>query len=274
MTNKTLRATLWPGILLVACYAPIMAGLVRQWASDENMSHGFFVLPVAAFVVWRRRGELRAIPPVTNWWGFAIVAWGTVQMLLGTLAAQVFIARTAFLVSLVGAVLFLGGPRALRILAFPLLLLLFLFPIPAMLYARLTLPLQIFASASAETALNWIGIPVLRDGNILQLPHERLSVVEACSGIRSLLSLGFLSLVYSYFFDRRVATRWVLLGATLPVAILANAARVTLMGILSEYRSDLAHGAFHLFEGWMLFVTALGLLIVIHQLMRRCDALA
>ena len=91
--------------------------------------------------------------------------------------------------------------------------------------------MQIFASASAETVLNWIGIPVLRDGNILELPHERLSVVEACSGIRSLLSLAFLSLVYAYFFDQRVAMRWVLLAATIPIAIAANAARVTLMGL-------------------------------------------
>ena len=128
-----------------------------------------------------------------------------------------------------------------------------------MVYARVTLPLQIFASASAETVLNWIGIPVLRDGNILELPHERLSVVEACSGIRSLLSLAFLSLVYAYFFDRRVAMRWVLLGATIPIAIAANAARITLMGLVGRWTW---RDAFHLFEGWVLFVVALGLLVV------------
>jgi exosortase len=219
-----------------------------------------------AYMVWQRRALLRAIAPEPNWWGFAIAACGAALMLLGTLAAQVFIARLAFLVSLIGGVLFLGGARTLRILAFPLLLLLFLFPIPAIVYARVTLPLQIFASATAETILNWIGIPVLRDGNILELPHQRLSVVEACSGIRSLLSLSFLALIYAYFFDRRVAMRWVLLAATIPIAIAANAARVTLMGVLSEYSSGLAHGAFHLFEGWVLFVAALVLLVMVHQL--------
>jgi exosortase len=254
--------------LLLACYAPLLAGLARQWAADEDMSHGFFVLPVVAYLVWRRRAELLAIAPVPNWWGLAIAACGAAQMLLGTLAAQVFIARTAFLVSLIGAVLFLGGTRTLRILAFPLLLLLFLFPIPATVYARVTLPLQIFASATAETILNWIGIPVLRDGNILELPHERLSVVEACSGIRSLLSLSFLALIYAYFFDQKVWMRWALLAATIPIAIAANAARVTLTGVLSEYSAGLAHGAFHLLEGWVLFVVALGLLIAVHQLCR------
>ena len=257
--------TLITALLLIACYGPLLAGLARQWATDSDMSHGFLVLPVVAFVVWRRRAELAAIEPRTNWWGLAIAAWGAVQMLLGTLAAQVFLARTAFLVSVVGAVLFLGGTRALKTLAFPLLLLLFLFPIPATIYAQVTLPLQIFASAAAETVLNSIGIPVLRDGNILELPHERLSVVEACSGIRSLLSLSFLSLIYAYFFDKRVGMRWVLLAATIPIAIAANAARVTLTGILGEYRAALAHGAFHLFEGWVLFVVALVLMVTVHQ---------
>ena len=257
--------TLITALLLIACYGPLLAGLARQWATDSDMSHGFLVLPVVAFVVWRRRAELAAIQPQTNWWGLAIAGWGAVQMLLGTLAAQVFIARTAFLVSVIGAVLFLGGTRALKTLAFPLLLLLFLFPIPATIYAQVTLPLQMFASATAEAVLNSIGIPVLRDGNILELPHERLSVVEACSGIRSLLSLSFLSLIYAYFFDKRVGVRWVLLAATIPIAIAANAARVTLTGILGKYRAGLAHGAFHLFEGWVLFAVALVLMVTVHQ---------
>jgi len=260
-------------VLLLACYAPLLVDLARQWSTDPDMSHGFLVLPVAAFVAWRRRAEiaaaLRESDRVPNWWGLAIAVWGAVQMLLGTLAAQVFVARTAFLVSVTGAVLFLGGRRALKTLAFPLLLLLFLFPIPAIVYARITLPLQIFASAAAETVLNGVGIPVLREGNILELPHERLSVVEACSGIRSLLSLGFLALVYSYFFDQRVRMRWVLLAATVPIAIAANAARVTLMGILGEYHAGMAYGGFHLLESWVLFLVALSLLIAVH----RCLAL-
>ena len=260
---------LMTGALLIACYGQLLAGLMRQWVTDPDMSHGFFVLPVAGYAVWRRREELRTAAPDTNWWGFAIAGWGAVQMLLGTLAAQAFVVRTALLVSLAGAILFLGGARMLRILAFPWLLLSFLFPIPAIVHARITLPLQIAASATAESALNWIGIPVLRDGNILELPHQRISVVEACSGIRSLLSLAFLSLVYAYFFDHRVAMRWVLLAATIPIAIAANAARVTLTGLLGEYRTDIAAGAFHLFEGWVLFVVAFSLLIGAHRMLRR-----
>lgn len=256
-----LGALAWSGVLLIVCYAPVLAGLVRQWVADPDMSHGFFVLPVAAYIAWRRRRELAAILLAPNWWGFGITVWGAVQMLVGTLAAQVFIVRTAFLVSLVGAVLFVGGTRMLRILAFPLLLLLFLFPIPAILYARVTLPLQIFASSAAEAILNCIGVPVLRNGNILELPHQQLSVVEACSGIRSLMSLGFLSLVYGYFFERRVTMRWLIAASTAPIAIAANAARIAAMGLLG--------GELHLLQGWALFTVALGLMIALHQALRR-----
>jgi len=262
-------AIAWFSVLLMACYAPLLWGLVRQWAIGEDMSHGFFVPLVAAYIAWRKREELAAIRAVPNYWGLALVGWGGAQMLLGTLAAQVFVAETAFLASLTGAVLFLGGTRALKILAFPLFLLVFMFPIPAIVYARATLPLQLFASSVAETILNALGVPVLRDGNVLELASQRLSVVEACSGIRSLVSLAFLALVYAYFFDRRTWMRWLLLAATVPIAIAANSARVTLMGLIGEYRTDLAQGFMHLAEGWVLFVTALALVVLFHRAVNR-----
>jgi exosortase len=259
----------WFGVLLAACYAPLLYGLVHQWATDDDMGHGFLVPLVAGYIVWRRRSEIAAVEPVRNGWGLALVIGGALEMALGTLSAQVFITRTAFLVSLIGVILFLAGTRTLRILAFPLFLLVFLFPLPAILYAKVTLPLQILASSLAETILNFIGIPALRDGNVLELPHQRLSVVEACSGIRSLLSLSFLSLIYAYFFDRRVWMRWLLTAATIPIAIAANAARVTLTGLLGEFRADLARGFFHSLEGWVLFLAALALLAGFHQLVKR-----
>ena len=150
--------------------------------------------------------------------------------------------------------------------SFPRFLLCFMIPLPAIIYTRITFPLQLFASRMAATALEWLGIPVLRSGNVLELASQKLDVAEACSGIRSLLSLSFLSLIYGYFFDRKVWMRWVLLVATIPIAIAANCARVTITGILSEYRTDLAQGFFHEMEGWVLFLVALVLLIAFHRL--------
>ena len=153
-----------------------------------------------------------------------------------------------------------------RALSFPLFLAIFLFPVPAMLYAQITLPLQIFASGVAEAVLNFMGVPVLRDGNILELAHQRISVVEACSGMRSLLSLSFLALIYAYFFDSRIWMRGLMAAITIPVAIAANAARVTLTGLAGHFRPDLAQGLFHLLEGWVLFLTALALIVAFHRL--------
>jgi exosortase len=262
-------AMIWFAVLLFACYAPVLYALAHQWATDDDMGHGFFVPLVAGYIAWQRRSEIAAVKPVPNYWGLVIVLLGAIQMMLGTLGAQIFIARTAFLVSLAGAVLFLGGTRIFKILAFPLFLLCFMFPLPAIIYAQITLPLQLFASRVAEAILSLVGIPVLRDGNVLELASQKLSVVEACSGIRSLISLSFLSLVYAYFFDSKVWMRWVLLAATIPIAIAANAIRVTLTGVISEYRADLAHGFFHTMEGWVLFLVALVLLAVVHQLINR-----
>ncbi len=261
------KYTLWFGGLLIVCYAPILLRLVRNWASDEDMGHGFFVPLVAGYIVWQRRSMLATLKPEPNYWGLVLILWGAVQMMLGTLGAELFLARTSFLITLVGAIWFLLGTEILKALAFPLSLLLFMIPIPAIVYARITLPLQMFASRVAESILGVVGIPVLRDGNVLELASQKLSVAEACSGIRSLLSLSFLSLIYAYFFDAKVWMRWALLAATIPIAIAANSARVSITGILSEVRTDLAQGFFHILEGWVLFLIALVLLVTFHKVL-------
>lgn len=255
----------WFAALLLVCYIPVLKELIRIWSTDGDMGHGFFVPLVAGYIIWQRRGELAAVRAEPNYWGLVAILAGALLMVVGTLGAQIFVARVAFLLSLAGVVYFLGGKPVMRLVAFPLFLLVFMIPIPAMIYARITLPLQLFASTVAEHILALIGIPVLRDGNVLELASQRLSVVEACSGIRSLLSLTFLSLVYGYFFDSKSWMRWLLLAATIPVAIAANAARVTLTGLISEYRVDLAQGVFHELEGFVLFVIAVLLLIAFHQ---------
>jgi exosortase len=259
------KQLLWFGGLLAICYAPVLYRLVQQWISDEDMGHGFFVPIISGYIIWQRRAELSTLKLESSPWGLLLILWGACQLMLGTLGAELFLARTSFLVSLLGVILYLGGTKLVRALAFPLILLLFMIPIPAIVYSRITLPLQLFASSVAETLLGWMNIPVLRDGNVLELASQKLSVVEACSGIRSLLSLSFLSLIYGYFFDSKVWMRWALLAGTIPIAIAANAARVTLTGVLSEIRKEFAQGFFHTAEGWVLFLVALALLLLLHQ---------
>ena len=259
----------WFFILLVACYFTVLEQLVRKWYNDEDMGHGFFVPVIAAYIAWQNRDKLFESGLRTNNWGLALIVLAGLQLYVSTLAAELFTQRTAFIEAIIGVVLFLGGMPAVRILSFPIILLFFMVPIPSVIYNQITFPLQIFASQVAEFCLNMMGYAVLRDGNVLELASQKLSVVEACSGIRSLLSLTFLSLVYAYFFDNRVWMRYFLFAATIPIAIVANSGRVTLTGILSEIRPDLAHGFFHSASGWVIFMIALFILVMVHQIISR-----
>lgn len=255
----------WFAILLIAAYAPILTLLVNNWIIDEDMGHGFFVPVVAAYIAWQKRDELFTGPYRPNRWGLVLIAWGAAQCYAATLGAELFLARTAFIISLAGVILYLGGTRTAKALWFPIFLLLFMVPIPAIIYNQITFPLQLFATRVAETALSLLGFPVLREGNVLELASQKLSVVEACSGIRSLLSLSFLALIYAQFFDHRGWMRWVLLIATVPIAVVANSSRVTLTGILSEFKPELAHGFFHSASGWVIFMVAVILLVAFHR---------
>ena len=256
----------WFGLLLTITYFPILKHLVEQWLSDDDFTHGLLVPPVAAFIIWQKRAELSEIRWTPAWWGLGLMVWGGLQAYIGLLGAELFLQRTAFLISLVGLLLVLGGTRLVKEISFPLILLIFMIPIPTVVYNRITFPLQLFASQVAEIALGWINIPVLREGNVLELASQKLSVAEACSGIRSLMSLSFLALVYAYFFDSKVWMRWALFIGVLPIAILANAGRVTITGILSEYNTELAKGFFHELEGFIIFAIAFGMLFLLHFL--------
>ncbi len=262
-------AIAWFGALIVLCYAPVLMKLVNQWSTDEDMGHGFFVPLVAGYVIWQRRDHVLSQPIAPNYFGLLLIAWGALQLLVATLGAELFLARTSLLITLVGSILVVAGTQVLRALTFPLFLLLFMIPLPAIVYNQITFPLQLLASRVAETVLSTIGIPVLREGNVLELASQKLSVVEACSGIRSLLSLSFLSLVYAYFFDSKPWMRGALLVATVPIAIVANATRVTLTGLISEYKPELAQGFYHTAEGWVIFMVALVILVLVHQLIDR-----
>jgi exosortase len=261
------NAIAWFTVLIIASNYMILKRLVEQWWNDGDMNHGFLVPIAAGYIAWQGREKLLALEYKPAWWGVAVMVWGAAQGYLGMISAELFLQRTSVLILLLGLLLVLGGTALVRALLFPLLLLPFMIPIPEIIYNRITFPLQLFASSVAETVLGLINIPVLREGNILVLASQSLSVAEACSGIRSLLSLTFLSLIYAYLFDKRVWMRWVLLFATVPIAILANAGRVTITGILSEEVStDLAHGFFHSLEGYVIFVIAGAMMVGLHAL--------
>lgn len=264
--RERLAAALIVTAALLFVYLPVLSSLVRQWSSDENYSHGFFVVPLAAYFVWERRSRLRALPIRPAAAGLAIVGASLLVLTAGRLAAELFLTRVSLLGVLAGGVVFLLGWRHLRLLTLPIAFLLLMIPLPAVVFNQIAMPLQLLASRAGEAALGLANVPVLREGNILVLPHTTLEVAEACSGIRSLISLLTLGIVLGYFAEPRGWARVVLAAATIPIAIIANAARVAGTGIAAAWIGEAAaEGFFHTFSGWLVFVVAFLLLMALQR---------
>jgi exosortase len=255
-------------VVLGALYYPVIKSLVQDWIKMPDFSHGFLVPVVALYFVWQRRESLDRLPAAPRDWGVAVIIGGIMLLLLGRLATEYFTMRFSLLVVLAGMILFLLGREHFRLLFFPLAFLVFMIPIPSILMGKVTLPLQFFASAVAAFALQEFGLPVLREGNIIHLANTSLEVAEACSGIRSLMSLLALGTVFAYLKQEKGWQRAVMVAACIPIAIVVNALRVTMTGFLANaYGSTVAEGFFHGFSGYALFIAAMVLLYAVSFLL-------
>lgn len=245
-------------------YAGVWSSLVRQWSSDDNYSHGFLVVPLALYFAWERRAALASAPLKPGWFGAVVIAGSLAVWAAGILGAELFLTRVSMIGVIGGTIWFVWGLAHLRILLFPILFLLLMIPLPSIIFNQIAFPLQLVASQAGEAVISAAGIPVLREGNVLVLPARTLEVAEACSGIRSLVSLLMLAIVLGYFTERRRGARIAIVLASVPIAILANAARVAGTGLTAEWISPAAaDGFFHTFSGWLVFVVAFaGLLLV------------
>jgi exosortase len=253
-------------IALAIAYYDVAAGLMRQWSTDDNYSHGFVVVPLALWFAWERRSALARAHRRPHALGLAVIAVGLALLAVGVLGSELFLSRVSLLFVLAGLVLFLAGPAPLRVLAFPLAFLLVMIPIPAILFNKIAFPLQLLASRAGATALDLANVPVLREGNVLVLATTKLEVAEACSGIRSLVTLLTLAIVLGQFSLSRAWSRAALVLAAVPVAIAANAARVAGTGLAAHFWSpEAAEGFFHAFSGWAMFAVAFTVLLAVQR---------
>jgi exosortase len=266
----THQLKLWQGAMLSALvawlYAPVLIRLVGQWWTDPNFSHGFFVPAFSLFLLWQDRAHLQRIEPAPSLWGLLAILLSMCILVLGVFGAELFLSRASLILLLAGLTLFFFGWQMLRAVLFPLLFLVLMVPIPAIVFSQITFPLQILASKFSAWLLPLLGVPVLREGNVINLPAMPLEVAEACSGIRSLLSLLTLSIMYGYLLEKRVSVRVFLALASVPIAVLANGLRIVGTGLLVQYWDpDKAEGFFHAFSGWLIFVVSLLMLFILHQ---------
>jgi exosortase len=255
---------------LGALYFRPFVDLVGIWLSDDNMSHSFLLVPVIAYLVWARRAQLAATERRPAGIGLALIVVSLLVLLIGTAGVEFFLMRMSAVGVIVGTLLYLAGWQWVRVLIFPLSLTLLVIPIPPVIFFQLTFPLQVMATKFGVAALELAQIPVLREGNVIWLSHTTLEVTEACSGIRSLLSLFTLAVLYGYFTDPRQPARAVIALSSVPIAIFANGLRIAGTGLAAHYIGpQAATGFFHSFSGWVVFMTSLVMLLAVANAVKK-----
>jgi exosortase len=257
------------GLLLAALYYRIGIKLVVDWYNIADYSHGFLVPLFSIFLLWDRRKKIAETPVRQSWAGLSLVVLGLIILIFGVYGVDLFTSRISFVILLSGLIWTFLGSAMLRQLRFPILILLLAIPFPEIIFNQITFPLQLLASKLASSTLPMLGVPVLQEGNVIQLPVMKLEVAEACSGIRSLMSLFTLAVFYGYFLERTTTRRVILALASIPIAVAANAIRIVGTGLCVQYWDPVkALGFFHEFSGWVMFVISLACLYLIHRMMR------
>ena len=255
--------------LLVALYLRVAIKLVVDWYNIADYSHGFLVPFFSLFLLWDKRKEIAATPVKPSWAGLPLVAFGLIVLIFGIYGVDLFTSRISFIILLTGLIWTFFGGAMLRELRFPVLVLLLGIPFPAIIFNQITFPLQLLASRLASAVLPLLGVPVLQEGNVIQLPVMKLEVAEACSGIRSLMSLFTLAVFYGYFLEKTTSRRVLLALASIPIAVAANVARIVGTGLCVQYWDpNKALGFFHEFSGWVMFLVSLSCLYLVHRAMQ------
>jgi len=250
-------------VVAIAIYAPVLYWLGVNWVEVEDASHGFLIVPLALYFAWERRKHLQKAKIEPSWWGVPFLAAAALGLAVGRLGVEYTSMRISFVLTLMGLVLLLLGRQSFRILLFPMAFLFLMIPIPQSVLNVITFPLQLFAADLAVKGLHLLEIPALREGNIIHLASGPLFVADACSGVRSLMALLTLGIVFAYFFRRSWAVRILLVASAIPIAILVNAFRVALTGVLTHYYGQAAAGGWiHQTEGFFTFGIAFVLLMV------------
>lgn len=259
-------------VLVLAAFWPVVLGIYGSWFDERSyMEHGILVVPAAAYMAWAKRDKLAAILPQPSRWGIALVAWGALQAMLGVVGQWVWVSRTAFLVSFVGCIVLVYGVRMIKELTYPLCTLVLMIAPPDFIFQALTLRLQLLASRLGAGVLEALGYSVLREGNIIEMVGIKLSVEEACSGIRSLVAILFMCVLYNYFFVEKKSMRIWILALAVPIAILGNAVRIVATGIAGQYNHDWVGGATHEAFGYVSVVVAAAGCIGVHLALLRFE---
>lgn len=265
--NEVLKLSLLT-VIMVVLYSPTFSMFIYDWTHDDNYSHGFLVPFIVGYLVWTKRAQLRTLPPEPAMIGLFVLAVGVGLYLLGTIGSEWFVRRSSMIIVLAGLIWYLYGTAYLKTLLFPVGYLIFMIPLPAIVYSAIAFKLQLLVSQISAEIISLVGIPVYRNGNIIEVASGPLAVEEACSGMRSIMALLALSTILGYLLYRTRWRQWLLVICALPVAVITNIIRVTATGILAHFFGrQVAEGVLHESFGGIVFVLAFVLLFLISRIM-------
>jgi exosortase len=256
--------------LLAVVFTPVYSDLIATWLGHSNNSHGMLVPFISLYFIWQKKGDLKAQEISSSNWGLVILVISLALYLLAYVGGVVFVMRLMIVFSLIGLVLFALGWRIFNQLAFPLVFLFFMVPVPTSVIGLVSFPLQLFATKISANIIQYCSIPVLREGNMLYFVQTQLEVAEACSGIRSIMSLMMLSVLFVYSIKDGWPKKMILLLSAIPIAVIANIIRVSGTGILAHFYGDkVARGFLHDFSGMAVFLFGLSLLFLEYWLLNK-----
>ncbi len=265
---KSLLPLLLLALAVILLYLPAINEFVYDWWHDDNYSHGFLIPVISGYLLWQKRKVLQNVEIRQNRWGLLLLVFGLALNILGSAAAEWYSVRFSMIPTLMGLVLYFGGTGMLRLVWFPIAFMVFAIPLPYTLFRTLTFPLQLFSTKVTHHLITAIGVPALRQGNILHLPGYSLEVVEACSGLRSIITLSALAAAFAYMTPGGPVRKLLLFSAAIPIAIFANIVRllVTCFGALL-ISSSFAEGFLHEFSCVLVFLVGLALFFMIGSLL-------
>ena len=279
LATKSIFQPLYISLLIVllshlAAFYPVWVKLITIWSRSDDYSHGFLIIPASLFIIWQKRNSLSAIESFTRFYEFFPVLFILLFYLLSLLAQIDTFVYLSLVFSIHICVWYVFGHRVYKKLIFPLTFLFFMIPIPAQFYAMATIPLQLFVSKLSALIAQLMNVPIFREGNVIFLPNQTLEVVQACSGLRSLISLFALSTLLAYFTLQSFKLRLVLILSSLPAAIAVNIIRVVIMVIaLYYFNTDLTEGTLHIVFGAFIYILALSIIIILGNILSKWDPL-
>lgn len=255
-------------LCFLVLYHHVIYKMALDWTMDDNYSHGFLIPLISGYLIWCKKDTLSKISITPSNLGLILLIGSLAFFIITNLGAELFTMRFSMIMVILSSLVFLVGWKFTKILFLPVVYLIFMIPLPAIIWNKMAFPLKLFATKIAVSVINFLSIPVYREGNIIHLANTTLEVVDACSGLRSLISLLALSAAFALISEHSNIKKFILFLSAIPIAIFVNIVRLSGTAVMARhFGAQVAQGFLHEVSGILVFVFAFVILYIMHWLL-------